>query len=87
MVLSISVVDSLALFVFQLVESLVLFVFQLVDSLALFVFQLLIPLFCLYFSWLNPLFKKGREQPLEIDDMYNVTPQDSSDQLGADLER
>ena len=51
------------------------------------VFQLLIPLLCLYFSWLNPLFKKGREQPLEIDDMYNVTPQDSSDQLGADLER
>ncbi|KAL8592423.1 hypothetical protein ACOMHN_021365 [Nucella lapillus] len=38
-------------------------------------------------SWLNPLFTKGRQRPLEVDDMFNVTPDDSSDYLGANLDR
>ena len=44
-------------------------------------------MFSVCFSWLNPLFKKGHERPLEIEDMYNVAPQDCSDHLGANLER
>ncbi|XP_076435453.1 ATP-binding cassette sub-family C member 4-like isoform X2 [Babylonia areolata] len=41
----------------------------------------------LLFSWLNPLFRKGRQAPLEVEDMFNVTPDDSSDHLGVTLER
>ncbi|CAC5381267.1 ABCC4 [Mytilus coruscus] len=37
--------------------------------------------------WLNPLFKIGYKRRLEVDDMYNVCEQDSSDNLGDRLEK
>ena len=40
-----------------------------------------------FFCWLNPLLKQGRQRALEIGDMFQVTPQDSSEHLGATLER
>lgn len=45
------------------------------------------PISKLFFWWLNPLFKTGYKRRLEVDDMYNVCEQDSSDNLGDRLER
>ncbi|XP_050391108.1 ATP-binding cassette sub-family C member 4 [Patella vulgata] len=41
----------------------------------------------IFFWWLNPIFKIGYERPLEVQDMYNVNKEDSSDTLGDQLER
>ncbi|KAK6195726.1 hypothetical protein SNE40_001091 [Patella caerulea] len=41
----------------------------------------------IFFWWLNPIFKIGYERPLEVEDMYNVNTEDSSDTLGDQLER
>ncbi|XP_025080220.1 multidrug resistance-associated protein 4-like isoform X3 [Pomacea canaliculata] len=40
-----------------------------------------------FFCWLNPLFKKGKKEPLNKDDMFNVASDDSSENLGTKLER
>ncbi|XP_071159454.1 ATP-binding cassette sub-family C member 4-like isoform X3 [Mytilus edulis] len=45
------------------------------------------PISKLFFWWLNPLFKIGYQRRLEVDDMYNVCEQDSSDNLGDRLEK
>ncbi|CAH1257762.1 ABCC4 [Branchiostoma lanceolatum] len=39
------------------------------------------------FSWLDPLFAKGYRKRLEESDLYNVVEEESSQQLGEDLER
>ncbi|XP_048764978.2 ATP-binding cassette sub-family C member 4-like isoform X2 [Ostrea edulis] len=45
------------------------------------------PLSKLLFWWMNPIFKIGYKRRLEVDDMYNVTNEDSSEELGKKLER
>ncbi|XP_064615830.1 ATP-binding cassette sub-family C member 4-like, partial [Liolophura sinensis] len=40
----------------------------------------------LFFWWLNPFFAKGYKRNLSTDDMYNVVPEDSSQQLCQRLE-
>ncbi|XP_063809091.1 ATP-binding cassette sub-family C member 4 [Pseudophryne corroboree] len=44
--------------------------------------------FCskLFFCWLNSLFLTGHKRKLEEDDMYNVLPEDSSENLGEVLQ-
>ena len=36
---------------------------------------------------MNPLFKAGYVRQLEIDDMYNVVPEEHSEKLGERLEQ
>ncbi|XP_062612836.1 ATP-binding cassette sub-family C member 4-like isoform X2 [Saccostrea cucullata] len=45
------------------------------------------PLSKLLFWWMNPIFRKGYTRRLEVDDMFNVTNEDSSEDLGKKLER
>ena len=41
----------------------------------------------LYCRWMNPIFSTGYKRRLEVDDMYNVTQEDASEELGMKLER
>ncbi|XP_022343366.2 ATP-binding cassette sub-family C member 4-like isoform X1 [Crassostrea virginica] len=45
------------------------------------------PLSKLLFWWMNPIFSTGYKRRLEVDDMYNVTQEDASEELGMKLER
>ncbi|XP_069104134.1 ATP-binding cassette sub-family C member 4-like isoform X2 [Argopecten irradians] len=45
------------------------------------------PISKLFFWWLNPTFSAGYKRRLEVEDLYNVTKEDSSEELGNRLER
>uniref|UniRef100_A0A3B5MHN7 Uncharacterized protein n=1 Tax=Xiphophorus couchianus TaxID=32473 RepID=A0A3B5MHN7_9TELE len=41
----------------------------------------------LFLCWLTPLMRRGRKQRLNENDMYDVLPEDRSENLGEDLQR
>ncbi|XP_034328340.2 ATP-binding cassette sub-family C member 4 isoform X2 [Magallana gigas] len=45
------------------------------------------PLSKLLFWWMNPIFSTGYKRKLEVEDMFNVTNEDASEDLGNRLER
>ena len=38
-------------------------------------------------SWINPIFSIGHKRNLELEDIYNVLPEDSSEHLSNKLEK
>ncbi|XP_060072940.1 ATP-binding cassette sub-family C member 4-like isoform X1 [Ylistrum balloti] len=45
------------------------------------------PISKIFFWWLNPTFTTGYKRRLEVEDLFNVVKQDSSEELGNKLER